>query len=118
MSTTAVVGLSVTNAYGCESSDAVVITVVNCALSTSNIEGATHWSLSPNPVTDFAVLTLKGIAEGSVCNVRDAGGRIVQVFAVTQTTTFDASGLESGVYIIDVQNDQGGSVWHSRVVVQ
>jgi hypothetical protein len=118
MSTTAVVGLSVTNAYGCESSDAVVITVVNCALSTSNIEGDTHWSLSPNPVTDFAVLTLKGVAEGSVCKVRDASGRIVQVFPVTQTTTFDASGLESGVYIMDVHNDQGASVWHSRVVVQ
>ncbi|MGY8884849.1 MAG: T9SS type A sorting domain-containing protein [Flavobacteriales bacterium] len=53
-----------------------------------------------------------------MCHVRDSSGRIVQVFPVTQTTTFDASGLESGVYMIDVQNNQGSSVWHSRVVVQ
>lgn len=116
--TTVVVGLSVTNAYGCESSDAVVITVVNCALSTSNIEGDSDWSLSPNPVADFAVLKLKGVADDSVCHVRDASGRIVQAFPVSQTTTFDASGLESGVYMIDVQNNQGESVWHSRIVVQ
>ena len=118
ISTTAVVGLSVTNAYGCERSDAVVITVVNCALSTSNIEGDSDWSLSPNPVTDVALLTLKGIAEGSMCHVRDASGRIVRTFPVTQTTIFDSSGLESGVYIFGVNNDQGVSVWHSRVVVQ
>tara|TARA_B110000459_G_scaffold120422_1_gene132728 strand:+ start:200 stop:424 length:225 start_codon:yes stop_codon:yes gene_type:complete len=74
--------------------------------------------LSPNPVADFAVLALKGVAQGSVCHVRDSSGRIVQAFPVAQTTTFDASGLESGVYMIDVQNDQGSSVWHSRVVVQ
>ena len=118
VSTTAVVGVSVTNAFGCESSDAVVITIINCPLSASNLEGIGEWSFAPNPVTDYAVLKLNGISEGSICNVRDASGRIVQTIPASQSTYFDASGLESGVYIIDVEGDNGQSVWHSRVVVQ
>ena len=118
ISTTAVVGLSVTNAFGCESSDAVVITVVNCDLSTSNFDRAQDWSFSPNPVTDYAQMTLNGVANGSVCDVRDASGRIVQTFPAMQSMTFDASGLTPGIYMIDVNSGHGVSVWHSRIVVQ
>jgi hypothetical protein len=118
VSTTAVVGVSVSNAFGCESSDAVVITIINCDLSASDLNGTGEWSFAPNPVAESAVMLLDGVTEGSICNVRDARGRLIQTFYATARTHFDASRLETGVYMIDVEDENGLSIWHSRIVVQ
>ena len=116
VSTTAVIGVSVANSYGCELSDAVVVTVVNCA----NIEEdqATAWSLFPNPNDGEATLNLKGINSNSLCQIRDTRGRIVLTTQALETTTINASTLEAGVYMVEVVNDRGMVVWHSKAIIK
>ena len=118
VSTTSVVGVTVSNYYGCEVTDAVVITIMNCDLAISDVEGGGNWSISPNPISGYSILKLDGVGDNSKCIVRDASGRIVKEFAVSPVTYFEASDLRPGVYMIEIQDVKGRSVWHSRAVIQ
>ena len=118
MATTAVVGVSVSNDYGCEVTDAVVISIVNCALSTSDIAVENKWSISPNPISSLATLNISGVSENSLCRVRDGSGRIVQSFAVTDKMILDVSDLRSGIYLVEVLGERGAVVWNTRAIVQ
>ena len=116
VSTTAVIGVSVSNSYGCELSDAVVVTVVNCA--DIDEDQAISWSLFPNPIEGEATLNLKGIDPNSLCHIRDTRGRIVLTTQALETATINASSLEAGVYMIEVVNDRGMVVWHSKAIIK
>ncbi|GEM_PF-172137 len=114
--TTSVIGVSVTNEFGCELSDAVVVTVINCV----GIEEAdlANWSVYPNPLSSISTINLEGVDSNSLCQIRDASGRLVNQFTASSTTVWDASGLETGVYLIEVINSEGAVIWHSRAVIQ
>ena len=118
VATTSVVGVSVSNAYGCEFTDAVVISIMNCALSTSDLAVENEWSLSPNPMSSTATLNISGVTENSVCRVRDGRGRIVQSFEVTDQMRLDVSNLNSGIYLVEVLGERGNVVWNTRAIVQ
>jgi hypothetical protein len=117
MATTAVIGVSVTNDYGCELSDAIVVTVVNC-VGTDEISGSDQWMISPNPISSSATLSLEGVDQNSFCVVRDVRGRIVFTEEAYDMMVLDASRLESGVYFVEVLDSKGAMVWHSRAIVQ
>ncbi|MDE0722025.1 MAG: T9SS type A sorting domain-containing protein [Flavobacteriales bacterium] len=118
IATTAVVGVSVSNDYGCEATDAVVISIVNCALSTSDIAVENEWSISPNPMFNSATLNLSGVSENSLCRVRDGSGRIVKSFKVTDKMQLDVSDMSSGIYLVEVLGESGAVVWNTRAIVQ
>jgi hypothetical protein len=118
LATTAVVGVSVSNAYGCEFTDAVVISIMNCALSTSDLAVENEWSLSPNPMSSSATLNIGGVIENSLCRVRDGSGRIVQSIEVTDKMMLDVSDLRSGIYLVEVLGERGAVVWNTRAIVQ
>ena len=105
-----------TNEFGCELSDAVVVTVINCV----GIEEAdfANWSVYPNPLSSISTINLEGVDSNSLCQIRDASGRLVNQFTASSTTVWDASGLETGVYLIEVINSEGAVIWHSRAVIQ
>ena len=117
LATTAVVGVSVSNEYGCELTDAVVISIINCALSTSDIAYENDWNLYPNPILNSALLNLDGVSDHSFCRVRDGSGRIIKSFEVTDQTQFDVSDLSSGIYLVEVLGEKGVLLWHSRAIV-
>lgn len=116
--TTAVVGLSVSNEYGCELTDAVIISIINCELSTSDIAIKNDWSLFPNPILNSAILNLDGVSDHSLCRVRDGSGRIIMSFDATSKMQFDVSDLSSGIYLVEVLGEKGDLVWHTRAIVQ
>ncbi|MBT6175113.1 MAG: T9SS type A sorting domain-containing protein [Flavobacteriales bacterium] len=118
IATTAVVGVSVSNDYGCEVTDAVVISIVNCALSTSDIALENEWSISPNPMLNSATLNLSGVSENSLCRVRDGSGRIVMSFEVTDKMQLDVSDMSSGIYLVEILGERGAVVWNTRAIVQ
>jgi len=118
LATTAVVGVSVSNAYGCEFTDAVVISIMNCALSTSDLAFENEWTLSPNPMVSSATLNISGVSENSLCRVRDGSGRIIQTFEVTDKMILDVSALSSGIYLVEVLGERGAVVWNTRAIVQ
>jgi len=118
IATTAVVGVSVTNDYGCEATDAVVISIVNCALSTSDIAVENEWSISPNPMFNSATLNLSSVSENSLCRVRDGSGRIVKSFKVTDKMQLDVSDMSSGIYLVEILGESGALVWNTRAIVQ
>lgn len=118
IATTAVVGVSVTNDYGCEATDAVVISIVNCALSTSDIAVENEWSISPNPMLNSATLNLSSVSENSLCRVRDGSGRIVKSFKVTDKMQLDVSDMNSGIYLVEILGESGALVWNTRAIVQ
>ncbi|PCJ82271.1 MAG: hypothetical protein COA49_01885 [Bacteroidetes bacterium] len=118
VSTTSVVGVTVTNFFGCEVTDAVVITIINCGLSISNVENRSDWNISPNPFSKSSVLHLDGVGENSKCIVRDGRGRIVKEFSISPLTYFEASDLKSGVYFVEIVDEKGISLWNSRAVIQ
>jgi hypothetical protein len=117
LATTAVVGVSVSNNDGCQSSDAIVVTVMNCA-AIDDISGTKEWTIYPNPISHVATFNFEGVKENSTCIVRDASGRMVTSFAALPMTTFEASDYESGIYMLEVVDGNGVSVWHSRAVIQ
>jgi hypothetical protein len=112
------VGVSVSNDYGCEVTDAVVISIVNCALSTSDIAVENKWSISPNPISSLATLNISGVSENSLCRVRDGSGRIVQSLAVTDKMILHDSDLRAGIYLGEVLGERGVVVWNTRAIVQ
>lgn len=111
-------GVSVTNDYGCEATDAVVISIVNCALSTSDIAVENEWSISPNPMLNSATLNLSSVSENSLCRVRDGSGRIVKSFKVTDKMQLDVSDMNSGIYLVEILGESGALVWNTRAIVQ
>jgi hypothetical protein len=115
--TTAVIGVSVTNDYGCELSDAIVVTVVNC-VGTDDLNGMDQWSIAPNPLNSSATLRLDGVEQNSMCVVRDIRGKIVSSEMATDMMVWDASKLESGIYVVEVVNSNGAIVWNSRAIIQ
>tara|TARA_B100000780_G_scaffold166064_1_gene116192 strand:- start:12533 stop:14446 length:1914 start_codon:yes stop_codon:yes gene_type:complete len=117
MATTAVVGVSVSNEFGCEVTDAVVVSIMNCALTASEISTENVWSISPNPISGSAMFHLRGLNENSLCRVRDGGGRIVKTFQVTDQMQLDVSDLSSGIYLVEVMDGNGSLVWNSRAIV-
>ena len=114
--TTEVIGLSVTNDYGCELSDAVVVTVHNCASIDEELMSA--WGVFPNPVTYSATLKLDGVAANSTCQIRDSRGRVIESMQASENLVWDASNLEAGVYQVEVLNENGVVVWHSKAIIQ
>ena len=114
--TTEVIGLSVTNDYGCELSDAVVVTVHNCASIDEELMSA--WGVFPNPVTYSATLKLDGVAANSTCQIRDSRGRVIESMQASENLVWDASNLEAGVYLVEVLNENGVVVWHSKAIIQ
>ncbi len=118
LATTAVIGLAVSNSYGCESTDAVVVSIMNCALSASEMNIGPEWTIAPNPMTSNSTLYLEGVAEGSVCRVRDGSGRIIKTFAAINAMKLDVSDMSSGIYLLEVLGENGNVVWTSRAVVR
>lgn len=116
VSTTAVVGLSVVNEYGCELSDAVVVTVVNCA-SVSE-EFASSWGLSPNPASTDVRLDLSGVTPGSTVIMRDYSGRIVSRDMATELMIWDISKLSSGLYLVEVLDESGQMIWQTKAIIK
>lgn len=114
--TTAVVGLSVVNEYGCELSDAVVVTVVNCAGVEEN--GPSSWGLSPNPASTSMQLNLSGVTPGSRVVVRDYQGRVVMNQSASPTIQWDVTTVGSGFYLVEVINESGVVVWQSKAIVE
>ena len=116
VSTTAVVGISVENEFGCELSDAVVITVVNCAGVSE--EAFSSWGLSPNPTSSALSLNIDGVQPGSSVIIRDYHGRTVFHANATSNMTLDVSMLNSGFYLVEVADERGSVVWQSKAIVE
>ena len=115
LSTTAVIGVSVTNDYGCELSDAVVVTVVNCVGIEEEL--ISNWNIYPNPLNSTATINLEGVGSNALCQIRDARGRIIDSMQAMQSTTWDASNLDAGIYLVEIVNENG-VVWHSKAIIQ
>ena len=116
IATTEVVGVSVTNSYGCELSDAVVVTVVNCVGIKE--EEMANWTIYPNPLNFSATLNLEGINSNSLCQIRDARGKIIESMQAMETTFWDASKFDAGIYLVEVINENGVVIWHSKAIIQ
>ena len=116
VATTHVIGVSVSNEYGCELSDAVVVTVMNCVGIEEEI--SEQWSLYPNPTNGISTLNLEGVDNNHLCKIRDAAGRIIHSTQAQELTVFDAANFEAGIYLIEVLDNRGAVVWHSKAIVQ
>jgi len=116
VATTEVIGVSVSNEYGCELSDAVVVTVYNCVGIEE--EMSEQWSLYPNPTSGISTLYLEGVDNNYLFKIRDSAGRIIHSTQAQVLTYFDASNYEAGIYLIEVLNDRGALVWHSKAIIQ
>ena len=116
VATTEVIGVSVTNDYGCELTDIVIVTVQNCV--GIDEEEFSNWSIYPNPLQASATINLEGIDNNSLCQIRDSRGRIVDSIQATDITVWDASKLNAGLYLVEVLNENGVAVWHSKAMIQ
>ena len=116
VATTEVIGVSVTNDYGCELTDIVIVTVQNCV--GIDEEEFSNWSIYPNPLQVSATINLEGIDNNSLCQIRDSRGRIVDSIQATDITVWDASKLNAGLYLVEVLNENGVAVWHSKAIIQ
>lgn len=116
VSTTAVVGLSVENEFGCELSDAVVVTVVNCADISE--ESISSWGLSPNPASTDLTLNINGVVAGSTVIMRDISGRVVNRELASQLMVWDVSKLNSGLYLVEVLDEEGQMIWQSKAIIK
>jgi hypothetical protein len=90
---------------------------MSCA-AIDDMSGANEWSIYPNPISQVATFNFEGVKDNSTCIVRDASGRMVTSFEALPMTAFEASDYESGIYMIEVVDESGVSVWHSRAVIQ
>jgi hypothetical protein len=58
----------------------------------------------PNPASEF--ISVEGLLSGDVVRIMDLSGRIVKMFEVSQNT-LSLSGVEAGVYVLEVSNHTG-----------
>ena len=66
----------------------------------------------------LATLNFEGVDSNSRCQIRDSRGRIVDSIHATEITVWDASKLNAGIYLVEVLNENGVAVWHSKVIIQ
>ena len=74
--------------------------------------------MNPNPLNSSATLNLEGIHPNSLCQIRDARGRIIESMQAMEITVWDASKLDTGIYLVEVINENGVVVWHSNAIIQ
>ena len=91
-------------------------TVMNCVGIEEEI--SEQWSLYPNPTNGISTLNLEGLDGNYLCQIIDAAGRIVYSTQAQELTVFDAANYEAGIYLIEVLDDRGAVVWHSKAIIQ
>jgi hypothetical protein len=101
----------VTDTLGCQSSDAVNITFVNCFGRIQKKHRFPIWSLSPNPVTGETTITLRDfVNEKTKIRIVDLQGSLVRSDEIhvdgTTTAKIDLSFLSTGSYMIQIINGE------------
>ena len=65
---------------------------------------------NPNPLQSTTTLNLEGVDSNSRCQIRDSRGRIIESIQATEITTWDASKLNSGIYLVELFGKKGKTV--------
>jgi hypothetical protein len=111
--------LTVTNDYGCEHTDAMILTVHDCTLEVGSLDGEVLM-LYPNPAS--STLQLSGLLDAGswTVSVLDAAGRVVLETTATalQAGGLDVSGLAAGSYVLDLRHVEKSGVLPVRVPFQ
>ncbi|MFZ1688460.1 MAG: T9SS type A sorting domain-containing protein [Flavobacteriales bacterium] len=73
----------------------------------------------PNPASDNLSLSFNALRGATVVKITDLGGKLVNSQMLSEvnnrTFTFDASNMQSGVYMVSVEN--AGQVYSQRVMI-
>ena len=74
-------------------------------------------NITPNPVSDYAHLTIDGNYKNITVNVRSIGGNLIKSteFSNNSDLSVDVSSLSQGMYLIDVVAD-GKSIGQSKIM--
>jgi hypothetical protein len=71
----------------------------------------------PNPAQDF--LHLHGVANGETAYLANVFGKVMRTHLLTGSDgSLDLNGLQPGVYVLIVSNEQGQEVYRTRITKQ
>ena len=116
------VTMTATNTVDSESdqiilTDAIFIdTSANCGLGVFNHQVA-FASVYPNPAHDFVYIESSNISGSMMVSIFDLSGKkVLSTTSYIQRSKVDLSELQSGLYLIEVQNDEGALIATQKVV--
>ncbi|MEO8147028.1 MAG: T9SS type A sorting domain-containing protein [Bacteroidia bacterium] len=111
--------VTVTDANGCTGSDAILIIVL---VGINDFGANSEVVLSPIPAKDYLKVTLKNMlpADYTITLLNNIGQRIittvVNVHSDATESVLNLSGIQKGVYYIEVKSDKG--IYRQRVLIQ
>ena len=81
--------------------------------NTSVVSSVQNVEIFPNPVKDKIQIKLKNtISKNAIVNIYHINGSLAKHFSTVNSNVFDVSSLESGLYILEINDTQ--SVWISK----
>lgn len=116
------VWVKVTSAFGCESYDEVIVTVLNTT-GINDVEDDKSITVYPNPATNQVSIAINGTEalQGVSVSIIDLNGKVVfqqnqLTIASGQDASINISDLSQGIYIVNIQSDKINT--NSRFVKQ
>jgi PKD repeat protein len=96
----------VTNSFGCQNTDFMILTVDNCT-GDLNIENSDVFASWPNPAAPFQTIFLKGIPPGTNrIKIHDTSGRTLADRFVSGENSIPGFSTP-GIYFISIENETG-----------
>ena len=113
----AAISVTVTNSFGCISSDAINITFVTCS-GIDEFGSNASIAMYPNPTGGMTNIAINGLNSNAELTVFNLQGKAILNKTVTNNTvtTLDLTYLPKGVYIVRVNNEKVNII--SKLIIQ
>ena len=83
----------------------------------SGINAASDFSVYPNPSVGDANIEISDVTNGSSISIFDYAGRKIKSFSNNNQEMIKVNGLQNGIYLIQMRNDNTGETITKKLVV-
>jgi hypothetical protein len=107
----------ISNSFGCKASSAPFLVL---GLGWNEISSSAVLEISPNPLTNSAVIFIAGNFSHQVLSISDVQGKIIREISVgaNERVTLEKKDFAEGMYFVSLLNDQHQVIAKSKLLVQ